>query len=56
MGVSVEFALSQTYREQLALFIALGEEKGGEWNYDRMQWDELPKPAPVFAIAAEMKG
>lgn len=55
MGVSIEFALSQTYRDQLALYIAIGEEKGGEWDYERMQWATPPRPAAVFAIPAEMK-
>lgn len=55
MGVSAEYALSQTGSEQLALYIALGEAKGGEWNFDRMQWAEQPRPDPVFAIPAEMK-
>jgi hypothetical protein len=56
MGVSVEYALSQTESEQLALYIAIGEQKGGEWDFKAMEWVEAPPPAPVFAIAAEMKG
>jgi hypothetical protein len=55
MGVSIEFALSQTETDQLALYIAIGEQKGGEWDYKAMEWGEPPQPAPVFAIAAEMK-
>lgn len=56
MGVSVEYALSQTETEQLALYIAIGEQKGGYWNYESMEWDDPPPPLPVFAIPAEMKG
>lgn len=56
MGVGIEYALSQTETEQLALYIAIGEQKGGEWDYEAMEWAEPPPPAPVFAIAAEMKG
>ena len=55
-GVSIEYALSQTETEQLALYIAIGEQKGGEWDYDSMKWAEPPPPAPVFAIPAAMKG
>jgi hypothetical protein len=52
----MEHVLSCTDSEQLALYIALGEQKGGEWNFDLMEWAEPPPPAPVFAIPAEMKG
>lgn len=54
-GVSVEYALSQTETEQLALYIAIGEQKGGEWDYDDMSWGEPPKPQAVYAVLAEMK-
>jgi hypothetical protein len=56
MGVSVEYALTQTESEQLALYIAIGEQKGGEWDFDQMRWLDPPPPAPVFAIPAKMEG
>jgi hypothetical protein len=56
MGVSIEHALSLTETDQLALYIAIGEQKGGYWDYDKMNWDEPPPPAAVFAIPAEIKG
>lgn len=39
----------------MALYIAIGEAKGGDWDYKDMAWFTPPPPAPVFAIAAEMK-
>jgi len=55
-GVSVEYAISQTEAEQLALYIALGEQKGGLWDYDTMTWLDQPKPEPVLAVPSELKG
>jgi len=55
MGVSAEFALSLTLREQLALYISLGEQRGGDWDFEHMRWYTEPPPSPVFAIPAEIK-
>lgn len=55
-GVSTEFALCLTERQQLAYYIAIGEQKGGEWDYELMNWATPPQPDPVFAVPAEMGG
>ncbi len=52
----MDFALALTECEQMALYIEFGEQKGGEWDADSMSWAEPPKPTPVFAVAAEMRG
>jgi|GEM_PF-3886842 hypothetical protein len=50
---SPEWVLSLNEREQYAWLIALGEQKGGEFDYKRMVWSKPPQPEPVFAILAE---
>lgn len=39
-GASGEFAMSLTEAERMAYVIAIGEAKGGSWNYRAMKWDE----------------
>jgi hypothetical protein len=55
MGVSAEHAISLSEFERFALFITIGEAKGGDWDYEKMAWFKPPQPAPVYAIAAEIK-
>jgi hypothetical protein len=55
-AVSCEFALSLSERQQMALYIAIGEEKGGEWDYATMEWAERPPPMPVLAVPLEAMG
>jgi hypothetical protein len=53
MGVSAEHALSLTERNQYALYVALGEHKGGQFDYETMRWREPIPPQPVLALIAE---
>jgi hypothetical protein len=37
-------------RQQTALYVAIGEDKGGEWDWKAMEWAEPPPPMPVLAL------
>lgn len=51
-----QWVLSLSEREQLAWYIAIGEQKGGIWDFDRMEWGRPIPPTPTLAILAEATG
>jgi hypothetical protein len=53
MAGSPEWVLSLSEREQYAWFIAMGEHKGGQFDFDGMRWHKPIPPESVFAILAE---
>lgn len=52
---SPEFVLGLTEEAQMTLYIAVGEHRGGIWNYDRMEWEVSIPPRATYAILAEAK-
>ncbi len=55
LGCSPEWVLAQTPTEQLSWFIAIGTAKGGEWDFDKMDWSTPIPPQIVYAVPAQLK-